>query len=69
MIKFIGITKQPEFSKKSFLKNRIGGRQDDGRIGGRAHPFPQTQQKQHIYMLNDYHRTATKQWQKNLNFQ
>ena len=53
MIKFIGITKQPEFSKKSFLKNRIGGRQDDGRIGGRAHPFPQTQQKQHIYMLND----------------
>ena len=31
--------------------------------GGHAHPLPQTQQKNHIYMLSDLHRTATKRWQ------
>ena len=43
-------------------------RQDDGRVGGHARPLPQTQQKKHIYRINDSHRTATNRWQKNLNF-
>ena len=45
----------------------IGGGQDGRRVGGHAHPLPQTQQKKHIYRINDSHRTATNHWQKNLN--
>ena len=46
----------------------MGERGQDGRgVGGHAHPFPQTQQKKHIYRINDLHRTATNRWQKNLN--
>ena len=46
----------------------MGERGQDGRgVGGHAHPFPQTQQKKHIYRINDLHRTATNRWQRNLN--
>ena len=44
-----------------------GGRTDGGGVGGHAHPLPQTQQKKHIYRINDSHRTATNRWQRNLN--
>ena len=42
-------------------------RQDGGRVGGHAHPLPQTQQEKKIYRINDSHRTAINRWQKNLN--
>ena len=45
----------------------MGRRQDSRRVGGQARPLPQTQQKEHIYRINDSHRTATNRWQKNLN--
>ena len=46
----------------------MGERGQDGRgVGGHARPLPQTQQKKHIYRINDSHRTATNHWQKNLN--
>ena len=41
--------------------------QDGGGVGGHARPLPQTQQKKHIYRINDSHRTATNRWQRNLN--
>lgn len=41
--------------------------QDSRSIRGHAHPLPQTQQKKHIYRINDSHRTATNRWQRNLN--
>ena len=44
-----------------------GGGQDGGGVGGHARPLPQTQQKKHIYRINDSHRTATNRWQRNLN--
>ena len=44
-----------------------GGGQDGGGVGGHARPLPQTQQKKHIYRINDSHRTATNHWQRNLN--
>ena len=40
---------------------------DGGGVGGHARPLPQTQQKKHIYRINDSHRTATNRWQRNLN--
>ena len=43
-----------------------GGRTDGGGVGGHARPLPQTQQKKHIYRINDSHRTATNRWQRNL---
>ena len=42
--------------------------QDGGGVGGHARPLPQTQQKKHIYRINDSHRTATNRWQRNLNY-
>ena len=53
------------------LKNARGERQDGGRVGDmRALSHKHNNKKKpHIYMLNDSHRTATKCWQKNLNFQ
>ena len=49
-------------------KNKSGGGgQDGGGVGGHARPLPQTQQKKHIYRINDSHRTATNRWQRNLN--
>ena len=42
-------------------------RQDGGGVRGHARPLPQTQQKKHIYRINDSHRTATNRWQRNLN--
>ena len=50
-------------SKKHFRERRQDGRG----VGGHARPLPQTQQKKHIYRINDLHRTATNRWQKNLN--
>ena len=44
-----------------------GRGQDGGGVGGHARPLPQTQQKKHIYRINDSHRTATNRWQRNLN--
>ena len=41
--------------------------QDGGGVGRHTRPLPQTQQKKHIYRINDLHRTATNRWQKNLN--
>jgi len=44
------------------------GRGQNGRgVRGHACPLPQTQQKKHIYRINDSHRTATNRWQRNLN--
>ena len=37
------------------------------RSRGTPSPSPQTQQKKHIYRINDSHRTATNRWQRNLN--
>ena len=48
-------------------KRKKGGGQDGGRVGGHTRPLPQTQQKKHIYRINDSHRTATNRWQRNLN--
>ena len=49
------------------LKKDIIRGQDGGGVGGHARPLPQTQQKKHIYRINDSHRTATNRWQRNLN--
>ena len=49
------------------LKIIVGRGQDGGGVGGHARPLPQTQQKKHIYRINDSHRTATNRWQRNLN--
>ena len=43
-------------------------RKDGRRVRGRAHPLPQTHEK-NIYMQNDSHITSTESWQKNLNLQ
>ena len=47
-------------------KQKMGERQDGRRVGGHTRPLPQTQQKKHIYRINDSYRTATNRWQKNL---
>ena len=49
------------------IKTNIERGQDGGGVGGHARPLPQTQQKKHIYRINDSHRTATNRWQRNLN--
>ena len=48
-------------------KPEMGRGQDRGRVERHAHPLPQTQQKKHIYRINDSHKTATNRWQTNLN--
>ena len=50
-----------------FSFKTISRGQDGGGVGGHARPLPQTQQKKHIYRINDSHRTATNRWQRNLN--
>ena len=49
------------------VKNLTQRGQDGGGVGRHARPLPQTQQKKHIYRINDSHRTATNRWQRNLN--
>ena len=58
------------FMKLTKIKDKqkmLRGGQDGGGVGGHARPLPQTQQKKHIYRINDLHRTATNRWQRNLN--
>ena len=65
----LDLYKPQEYSSvpQTYFKNRGERGQDGGGVGGHARPLPQTQQKKHIYRINDSHRTATNRWQKNLN--
>ena len=52
------------------MRKRTRWRRSRGTRSPSTRPLlaPQTQQKKHIYRINDSHRTATNRWQKNLNF-